>query len=450
MNRRDFLVKAAATAACGAAYSSFSTAESPVKPDYTLRIQPVSVELAKGNVIRTIGYNGTTPGPLLRLERGKKANILVFNETDTPELVHWHGLHIDSLNDGAMEEGSPMIAPHGQQLYSFTPEPDGSRWYHTHTSAEANLKVATYTGQYGFLYIDPKQNTGSYDQEVFLAVHHWEPMMMPMGPPINSLEVGYKYASFNDKLHSAAEPLRVKQGQRVLFHFLNASATQDVSLALPGHTFKVIALDGNPVPNPQAVATISLSVAERVDAIVEMNQPGVWILGSTDDAEQKKGLGLTIEYAGSKGAPQWKDPGKNDWNYTLFGKAPTPGFPAKRFPMVFEKHTGAASGGLDLWTINGKGFPDIPAIEVQQGKRYRLSFVNTTGEPHPVHLHRHSFELANVAGKPTGGIFKDTVSVDAYSKVEVDFIANNPGPTLFHCHQQLHMDYGFMQMIHYV
>ncbi len=452
MNRRKFLYTTAATAAAGLVPNVIPqlAGQTTPKPDYTLRIAPLKLELAPGTVVETIAYNGTVPGPLLRLQQGKETRIRVINETGTPELAHWHGLGTDSINDGAMEQGSPMIPPHGEQLYTLTPGLTGSRWYHTHTSAEKNLAAATYTGQFGFLYVEPKLDAGAYDHEVFLAVHHWGPSLMPMGPPVNSMEVGYKYAAFNGRLFSASEPLRVKKGDRVLFHLLNASATQDVALALPGHKFRVVALDGNAVPTPREVSTISLSVAERVDAIVQMDTPGVWMLGALDEGQRKMGLGLKIEYAGSKGPALWKSPEKEDWAYTLFGKASAPVFPARRFPMVFEKQTGAAADGLDLWTINGKGFRDLAPLQVQNGKRYRLVFTNTTGEAHPVHLHRHSFELINVAGTATAGVIKDTVNVPAYAKVEVDFVANNPGKTLFHCHQQLHMDYGFMQLIEYI
>jgi FtsP/CotA-like multicopper oxidase with cupredoxin domain len=165
-----------------------------------------------------------------------------------------------------MEEGSPMIPAGGHLRYSFTPKPAGSRWYHSHAAAGNDFTRSTYSGQFGFLDIDSKSNPGAYDQEVFLAVHHWEPSLTQTGPH-NSCEVSYRHASFNDKLLSTAEPLRVRQGQRILFHLLNASATENVELALPHHQFHVIALDGNPVPVPSTVNTISLGVAERVDAI---------------------------------------------------------------------------------------------------------------------------------------------------------------------------------------
>ena len=162
-----------------------------------------------------------------------------------------------------------------------------------------------YTGQYGFLYVEPKSEPGNYDQEIFLAARHWGPSLAHLGPPNNGWEIAYSNCSMNDKALGHGEPIRVKQGQRVLFRLLNASATEDMKLALAGHKFKVIALDGNPVPSPQEVSVLQLGVAERADAIVEMNQPGVWVLGSANDEERSKGMGIIVEYAGQTGEPQW-------------------------------------------------------------------------------------------------------------------------------------------------
>ena len=91
-----------------------------------------------------------------------------------------------------------------------------------------------------------------------------------------------------------------------------------------------------------------------------------------------------------------------------------------------------------------------PAFEIREGRRYRLRFRNASDDIHPVHLHRHSFELMKIGGKPTGGVMKDVVMVGGFQEAEVDFIANNPGRTLFHCHMQLHMDFGFMAIFNYI
>ena len=66
-----------------------------------------------------------------------------------------------------------------------------------------------------------------------------------------------------------------------------------------------------------------------------------------------------------------------------------------------------------------------------------------------MHLHRHSFELARIGGKPTAGAVKDVVLLGGFQEADVDFVADNPGPALFHCHQQLHMDFGLMALFNY-
>ena len=119
--------------------------------------------------------------------------------------------------------------------------------------------------------------------------------------------------------------------------------------------------------------------------------------------------------------------------------------------MTFAKKN-AAQEGFNLWTINDVAFSEDrmqPMFRVQQGKRYRLRMHNASDDIHPIHLHRHSFELTRVAGQPTSGVMKDVVMLGGYQEVEVDFVADNPGLTLFHCHQQLHMDFGFMTLFEY-
>ena len=456
MDRRQFLKASSAVAAsCTLNPPLFAKALPPTPVEtFKLEIRPVTVVLAPGHAVHTIGYNGQVPGPLLRMREGVPVQVDVTNSTANEELVHWHGLHIPSQVDGSSEEGSAVIPPGKSLRYNFTPSPSGSRWYHTHTMAGRDLARATYTGQYGFLYIDPKHEPGNYDQEVFLAVHHWEPSFTSPHdnwrdcPSPSSSDVSYKYASFNDKLLGVGEPLRVKKGHRVLFHFLNASATEDVLLSFPRHKFTVVALDGNPVPNPTQVEVLSLAVAERVDALVEMTLPGKWVLGSINRTERERGLGLVVEYAGETGEAQWEPPAAIDWRYGLFANQASPQ-PAVTLTMLFEKRAGT-SAGMDIWTINGKSFPDVPAIRVKEGERYLLRLVNATACAHPVHLHRHSFELKRVVEVPMSGIMKDTVQLSPYGVVDVELVANQPGPTLFHCHQQFHMDFGFMQMIEYV
>src|ERR1700744_741727 len=177
MNRREFIAKSAAAAAFNASSSVKPGLLAQASADVRLEIAPLKMEIAPGKHVETVAYNGQVPGPLIRWPEGKPITIDVSNRSDVQEIVHWHGLWIPSLQDGAMEEGSPMIPVGGSQRYSFTPMPAGLRWYHTHTAAEHNFKRAAYTGQFGCFYIEPKNEPGAYDQEIFLTLHDWNGYM---------------------------------------------------------------------------------------------------------------------------------------------------------------------------------------------------------------------------------------------------------------------------------
>jgi FtsP/CotA-like multicopper oxidase with cupredoxin domain len=457
LDRRGFLIGAgaagmAAGAGIGTAYTQIATA-----PDFALRIAPLRLELAPGKVIETFAYNGAVPGPVLRLREDRQISIDIRNDTDADDIIHWHGLYVPSAADGAMEEGSPMVRRGGDaRRYTFAAKPAGTRWYHSHDMAGKDLTRSLYSGMYGFLIVEPMTDPGRYDQEVLLAAHHWEGSWVSMQdirtgpPPDNGLEVMYKSASFNDKMLGHGEPVRVREGQRVLFRLLNASPSENITLALPGHRFTVIALDGNPVPSRQSVDTLFLAPAERADVIVEMNRPGVWILGGIKDEDRKMGLGVVVEYANQRGEPQWTPAPDSQCDYTIFGQdRPVPS-PDERLELIFEKVPGGR-GGYNRWTMNGKSWPNTnPLFTTETGKRYRLVMTNMSGDNHPVHLHRHSFELSKVGEKTTAGVMKDTINMTRFSTVEIDFVADNPGPTLLHCHHQDHQDEGFMSLVTYL
>ena len=164
------------------------------------------------------------------------------------------------------------------------------------------------------------------------------------------------------------------------------------------------------------------------------------------------GMGIVIEYAGQSGNPQWQQPTDLCWDYLRFTRterALSRDPNVIGIPLVFKPKF-AGHGTLDHWTINGKSYPYTKTIALRQGQRYRLLFKNESTDDHPVHLHRHIFELCHLpVGGETRGILKDTVLVDAKKELAVEFTANDPGNTLFHCHQQDHMDMGFMMLFRY-
>ncbi len=487
-SRRDFLGAAGAFAGSALLQPTSLWAQSATgeaRADYTLTIATTPIEIAKDRILSVTTYNGQFPGPLLRLKEGRQVVVDVHNETETPEQLHWHGQMLPVDVDGSAEEGTPFIPAHGSRRIVFTPRPAGLRFYHTHVRAGADLSAGQYSGLVGPVYIEPKENAGAYDREVFLTLKEFQPtfsrggdMAMDFLAPATTVkelkdrgegamnaslaqgsphgfEVGYDSFTINGKMLGHGEPIRVKQGERVLFHVLNGSAGEIRSLALPGHTLSVVAMDGNPLPKPVRVPGVWLGTAERISAIVEMNHPGVWIMGDLSNDDRHHGMGVVVEYAGAKGKPLWLERKPFHWNYAHFGRAgASAAEPDETFEMVFEKKN-AAQDGFNLWTINGVAYPMkqmmAPASHhLHAGKRYRLRMRNASDDIHPIHLHRHTFEVTRYAGQTMSGLMKDLVMVGGYQEVEVDFVADNPGATLFHCHQQLHMDFGFMSLFDYV
>ena len=128
------------------------------KADYTVRIGTGLVELSPEHIVSTTLYNGQFPGPLLKFKEGQRVIVDIHNDTDTPELVHWHGQMIPSDVDGAAEEGTPFVPPRGVRRISFVPKPSGFRFYHTHVVAGGDLNRGTYTGQAGPVYIESQQS----------------------------------------------------------------------------------------------------------------------------------------------------------------------------------------------------------------------------------------------------------------------------------------------------
>ncbi len=369
-----------------------AVAQELAAPDYKLEIAPLTWELGPRHSIKTLAYNGQIPGPLLRFKEGQPVTIDITNRGPREDVVHWHGLHIPPAVDGAMEEGTPMIAPGASTRVTFTPNPAGFRWYHTHTTAGGDLTLAQYGGQHGFLMIEPRDNPGRYDQEFFLNLHDWGGHLLANGD--GSMNPSYDVSTINGKIMGAGEPLRVRQGQRVLLHVLNSSATEPHWVSFSGHTLRVIALDGNPVPQPQDVPMLRLGPAERATCLGRDEQPRR--LGSRRGAQaraegrhgHRRRVRQPLRHPAVAAAL------RPDLELPAVRQPPRPPSDGEAIviPMVFaSKFKG--HGAMEEWTINGKSYPENGPVPLKQGQRYRLRFINKSADDHPVHLHRHTFEL---------------------------------------------------------
>ena len=198
---------------------------------------------------------------------------------------------------------------------------------------------------------------------------------------------------------------------------------------------------------------LRLAPAERVCALVELNNPGVWILGEVRKHIQAAGMGIVIEYANATGHPQWTQPEDLLWNYHQFaapGSVPVSGDDVHRIPLVFSSK------------FHGHGRRRAVADQRQVLPRHRAARPHrrpALSPRHEEHQHRRltpstftatPLKFARSIDSPElHGLLKDVVLAPPGLTTEVEFTANDPGLTLFHCHQQDHMDRGFMMVFRY-
>ena len=503
MNRRELLTAMSATSANALFVAPICASSAPLSN--TIEIREANWEVRRGLTVRTKTYGGIVPGRVLRFHEGERVAISVRNRTNEKQTVHWHGLVVSDAVDGAVETGTAPVPPGGEHSYAFRATPGGTRWYHSHYGE------GLFSGMFGPLIIDRKDEPGDYDREVILVLHEFKhhipskgammesrppgspalsaPAMSMqrmlqgsgmrsgsgmmggmmqggggmmkggdgmmqgasgmMGPGMLMHDAAYSAYAINGKALGAGEPIRVKRGERVRFRIVNASATLTHRLALPGHRFLVTELDGNPVATPRLVDALELGVGERVDAMVRMETPGTWVFGSTVKRERDFGMGVVIAYDGAHGDPTWRDDSRNAFGYARFSAGGVAVHAERTFDLVLRKSSGAPND----WSINGRRFPNTTPLAVHEGGNYLIRFTNMSMMEHPMHLHGHVFELVNVDGVAMSGVRKDTVVVrPMMGRAEILLRADNPhrGRFLLHCHNQQHMDGGMMTILSYV
>jgi FtsP/CotA-like multicopper oxidase with cupredoxin domain len=453
ISRRQFLIGIGASAST----SAFAFG-SPTVTDVRLTIQQGVVELDHGYSAETTIYAGRPN--VLRPPAGIPIRVQLHNQTQETEYVHWHGFVVPARYDGTCEEESRSLAPGERLTYTLPAQAAGLYYAHSHAMTMHSLLGGPYSGQFVPVLVgDGGVAEIRFDAEVFLASHEWggtffdQDGMERSAEQMHHLridaddeedegggggwEIRYRAASLAARPLGVEPPIKVRHGQRVLFHIVNASATEPLTLHLPGHSFLVHTLDGHRVPVAGTVETLSLGVGERVSAVVLMDNPGCWIMGSTDDRARAMGMGVVIEYDGSQREPVWSAPARGTEvpDYAVFALASVDNRAVDA--VIRLERRPKDRQGFEQWTMVWTG-DSSPVVD----EPFRIAIENATNENHPIHLHRQSFELKFFGGRSLAGLRKDTVVVPAFQRVAFEFTPADDEPSLLHCHNQMHMDCG--------
>lgn len=265
--------------------------ERPVTPTgqtrrFELTVQETQWELLPGVVTTAVTFNGTVPGPTIRVTEGDTVEIVVTNKLREATSIHWHGLHVPNDQDGVGGITQPMIESGQTFSYSFTAPHAGTFMYHAHGEGS---REQIDRGLSAPFIIDPAGgDTVKADREVTLTLGNWmigdQAGTMPgmdMGGDNPSMSMEYDYFTINGKSFPATEAIQVEQGQLVRLRFINPSQTIH-PMHLHGMDMAVVAKDGEPLTQPQRLNTLDIAQGETYDVVFLADNPGTWLLHCHD------------------------------------------------------------------------------------------------------------------------------------------------------------------------
>jgi FtsP/CotA-like multicopper oxidase with cupredoxin domain len=418
--------------------------------DFELRSGAARIELAPHRWLESPAYAGGFPGPLLRAVEGRPLVLDVVNSSPCNSNLRLLGTLPAGSSGIEQLQGASLSSAHARRRLVFAPLPAGPYLYQSDQPSDSLLHSACYGAQAGVLLVEPRENPGRYDREYVLVLKEFAPSLQatPRG-----FQVRYATLTINGRMSGHGEPLRVRRGERVLLHLVNASASETRRLALPRHRFEVVAIDGQPLPAPRLLHSVRLGAGERITALVSMTAPGIWMLADTNEHDRERGMGIVVEYAGCSGAARWQEPPDTPWSYgVLMGNGldgQTPqlniGPQEDTLPVTIGQIAGSARGGFARWTINGTAYTaDAPAaLHLRSGQVTRLRIANDTPGSCCLHLPAHRFAL----GSGLNALNKDVLLLEPGQTLPVQITPQVPGAFLLHCRRQLQRTFGLAARI---
>ena len=223
---------------------------------FRLTAEKVKWEVRPDEFKDAYAYNGTLPGPEIRVTEGDKVRIVVTNKLPESTAVHWHGLITPNAMDGVPYLTQPPIKTGETFTYEFVAKPSGSHMYHSHHNAMEQVGK----GLLGAFIVEPKDKSKypRFDREY----------TMVLNDTINGF-------TLNGKSFPATQPLTAKLGERVLVRYMN-EGLMNHPMHLHGMAMQVVAKDGYPLPMPYLCDTLDVAPGDRYDVIIEADNPGAW------------------------------------------------------------------------------------------------------------------------------------------------------------------------------
>ncbi|MBO9467191.1 multicopper oxidase family protein [Tropicibacter sp. R15_0] len=403
-------------------------------PELILAPQTITARLA-GNDVPMLGFNGSLPGPEIRVSQGQTARITLDNRLEEGALVHWHGLRVPNRMDGVNVLTQDVVIPGDSYRYQFAVPDAGTYWYHSHYLSYDQVS----RGLFGAFIVE-EQNAPTVDHDI--VVQFFDVLLDHSGQYDEAFDpaqfategrIGNMVAAFV----SSGPGNTVKRGDRLRLRLINPSIDRVYRVDLDGLAGKIVALDGMPLAHPRKLEPILLAPGQRCDVIGDATGP---IRFKDSFGERTLSLG-EITVSGSH------EPSKSPITALPSNRMPTPQDPGQTAELVLQGGAGSAShSGTGTWALNGvSGLPRTPFLSVAQGTTARVSIRNETGFPHVMHLHGHHFWELDEAGKT--GPYRDSTYLDIGETRDILVVLDNPGSWMLHCHMLSHQADGMATWI---
>lgn len=446
-------------ALAGAAAVAILPGRGFANPAEVLEARTANYRVVPGDYPETAiwGFNGSVPGPEIRVAQGATVRRTLRNSLTQATAVHWHGLRIENAMDGVPGLTQDAVPAGAGFTYEFTPPDAGTYWYHSHNRSTEQVA----RGMYGLLIVQ-EAAPPDVDRDIAVVIDDWrltqEAQIVEEFGGVHDISHAGRLGNFIGARLSP-ETTTVKQNERMRLRLVNTATDRIMRIGLRGMAGHIVALDGMPLARPESADRVLLGPAQRADFIVDVTEePGAAAAITIHERDEVYTLAaFGIDGLASKAvraAPAKLAPNPVDLLKGVSG--------ARNVPLRME---GGAMGGLregvykdqtlsfqdlaergQMWTFNGiAGLPPAPMTTADKGEILRIPMRNDTAFPHAMHLHGHHFQ--EVLGDGTLGPLRDTLLVDRDETREIAFRADNPGDWLLHCHMLSHQAAGMTTWI---
>lgn len=397
-------------------------------------------------------YNGSAPGPEIRVRRGERVRVRLTNRLEEPTSLHWHGIRIENAMDGVAGLTQEPIEPGESFDYEFVAPDAGTYWYHAHNKSWNQVA----RGLYGPLIVDEDTSPFDRDHDLTLVIDDWR---LAGEGTLDVASLGSLMDWSHDgrlgnwlTVNGRAMPVQtLNAGEAYRLRLINASNARIFEIDPNRFDAQVLAYDGQALPKPVRLsyAPLTIGPSQRVDLLVVPDA------GSDFKIEELSG-DTPFAFAGFeiKGAPK----GQPNLSSLPPNDLPEPDLAGANTVRV--EMTGGAMGNIGRVTYNGKvlegsdfrdtgqvwafngnaNLPEAPLYSAKRGETIIIETVNDTAFAHAMHVHGHHFRVIERSGSEVddGQPWRDTFLIGPQQTIRIAFVADNPGKWLYHCHMLEH------------